>query len=290
MGVRPDQATALERYFLALTGDRDAGAGLFAEDYDEIYPQSGERIVGGTDAMIAARRQPTGLSLLGGPHLTACGEDRVFVEALLDYGGSRSWSVALFELHGGRLHHSTAYFGEPFEAPDWRAAWAERYDPLDSAAWAGEGDGQPVERSEFEMLIKADTAGRYAETEPWVHPDYRASFPQSGERFDYAGLRAVDERYPGGLPQMQPTWAEGETERWIVNPANVPIRVSGGTDTWVSEVLLHYPAGDRFNSVSVQIFRQRRLWRQRFYYVPSFEAAAFRADLVERFDPEVALG
>ena len=201
MALRPDHATAMRRYIRALLGDPAAADGLFADDYEEIYPQSGERLMGGADAMAAVRRQPVGLGLLGEAHLTSCGEDRVFVEALFDYGETRWWLVSLYELHRGQLHHATAYFGQPFAAPDWRAEWAERFDPLDPAAWLGDGDGREVERAEFERLIRATTSGRLAETQPWIHPDYRGSFPQSGERFDEAGLQAVDERYPGGLPE-----------------------------------------------------------------------------------------
>jgi hypothetical protein len=123
-----------------------------------------------------------------------------------------------------------------------------------------------------------------------LHPDFRGSFPQSGERFDFAGLAAVDAHYPGGLPEMELNWLAGATERWIVNPANVPVRVTGGGDIWAGEVLMGYPSGERYFGVTVQLYRERRVWRQRYYYFAPFEAASFRGDLVARIDPGTALG
>ena len=193
-------------------------------------------------------------------------------------------------MHGSRIHRATAYFGAPFEAPAWRAQWAARYDPLDPAEWAGEGDGRAIDPAAIERSARDSTSIGSRAIAADVHPDYQASFPQSGERFDQPGLQATDDHYPGGLPAMRVNWVAGQSERWVVNPANVPVRVSGGGDTWASEILLHYPSGDRYHGLSVLIFRDGRLWRQRFYYVAPFEPAPFRADLIERFDPEVALG
>jgi hypothetical protein len=32
----------------------------------------------------------------------------------------------IVEFDGGKIKRATGYFGEPFEAPDWRARWVER--------------------------------------------------------------------------------------------------------------------------------------------------------------------
>ena len=53
--------------------------------------------------------------------------DLCVVEARLTYGGgARYESVFVFELSGGRIARETAYWSEPFEAPEWRAQWVER--------------------------------------------------------------------------------------------------------------------------------------------------------------------
>ena len=290
MGLRADHAALMERYLAQFAGGPSPRAS-YDDDYVEVYPQSGEQVVGPSEAIEAIRRQPAGVTIAGGPHLTSCGEDRVLLEALFDYGGPRV--VARRPVRGPRrpAPPTTAYFGEPFEAPAWRAAWAERFDPLDPAAWDGEGDGQPVERGRRRPgRPGARSAATSTCCRAAAHPDYRGSFPQSGERFDFAGLEAVDEHYPGGLPEMQLNWVAGATERWIVNPANVPVRVTGGGDSWVGEVLMRYPSGERYFGVTVQVYRDRRVWRQRYYYFAPFEAAPFRGDLVDRIDPDTVLG
>ena len=49
------------------------------------------------------------------------------LEADLDYGdGDPYQTVFVFELRDGRIAKETAYWSEPFPAPEWRAAWVER--------------------------------------------------------------------------------------------------------------------------------------------------------------------
>jgi hypothetical protein len=290
MTLRPEHATVMNGYLRAILGGDSASAGrLLDDDFVETYPQSGERISGRVNATEASARQPGGVTLIGEAHLSSCGEDRILVEALLDYGGPRYWMVGLYEISRGRLHRSTAYFAAPFAAPDWRTRWVERFDPLDPVAWAGDGDGKAVERAEIERVARLVASDQVAQVRARMHPDYRGSYMQSGETFDYEGLVAIDAEYPGGLPSMRLNRVEGESERWIINPANVPVRVSGGGDTWLTEYLMRYPSGERFHGVGFQIHRDQLVWRQRFYYCAPFEAAAFRADLVERIDPVATL-
>ena len=179
MGLRADHAALMERYLAQFRGGPSPRA-FYDDDYVEVYPQSGEQVVGPSEAIEAIRRQPAGVTIAGDPHLTSCGEDRVLLEVLLDYAGPRSWLVALFETHAGRLHRTTAYFGDPFEAPAWRAAWAERLDPLDPAAWDGDGDGQPVEEADVDRVVRGAIGGDVEAVRAAAHPDYRGSFPQSG--------------------------------------------------------------------------------------------------------------
>ena len=69
MGLRSEHAALVDRYLRALAaGDRSAAGALFDDDYVEIYPQSGERLVGRDRAVEAMARQPTGplLALVAG--------------------------------------------------------------------------------------------------------------------------------------------------------------------------------------------------------------------------------
>ena len=286
MGLRAEHAAIIDRYLRAVVAGDSATAGsCLDDDFVEIYPQSGERIVGRVDAMKALALQPGRPLPDGDLHLTSCGEDRVMLETLLDYGSSRYWLVALYEISRGLIHRSTAYFAAPFPAPDWRSGWVERFDPLDPGPWQVDGDGTAVDRSVVERLARAVAADDVPTIRAGAHPEYRGSFVQSGEAFDLEGLVAMNAAYPGGLPAMEVNRVEGDSERWVVGPSNLPIRITGGGDTWFGELLMRYPSGERFHGVWVQILRRRLLWRQRFYYCAPFEPAPFRADLVERIEP-----
>jgi hypothetical protein len=49
------------------------------------------------------------------------------VEGVNDYGGGQvSDMVMILELKDGRIWRDRRYYAEPFEAPEWRAAWVER--------------------------------------------------------------------------------------------------------------------------------------------------------------------
>ena len=141
----------------------------------------------------------------------------------------------------------------------------------------------------MERRVRAAADDRAQVVRAATHPDYRGQFVQSGKRFDYDGLEAMNAAYPGGLPQMRLNRLEGDSERWIIDPSNTPVRVSGGGDTWLTEILMRYPSGEPFHGVALLIHRAGLVWRQRYYYCAPFEAADFRADLVERIDPVATL-
>jgi hypothetical protein len=118
-------ANVVERYWNALRdNDMGAGAELFAEDAIQEWPQSGERIVGRDNIMAINENYP------GLPKATIrriVGRDDLWVsEVTLDYGGDRYEAVSIFEVKGGKISRETDYFAAPFEAPEWRAQWAER--------------------------------------------------------------------------------------------------------------------------------------------------------------------
>jgi len=47
-----------------------------------------------------------------------------------DYGEGQVFTVVVtFELRDGKIWRDTRYYGEPFEAPQWRAPWVERMEP-----------------------------------------------------------------------------------------------------------------------------------------------------------------
>jgi hypothetical protein len=42
------------------------------------------------------------------------------------YEGKRVYTVSIMEFRDGKVAHETQYFGDPFDAPAWRAQWVER--------------------------------------------------------------------------------------------------------------------------------------------------------------------
>lgn len=97
---------------------------LFYEDAEMDWPQSGERVIGGDNrrGVYGAFPQLPDVA----PRRMLSAGDLVVLEATLDYGGPVYNSVFVFEFRDGRIARETAYWAEPFEAPDWRAQWVQR--------------------------------------------------------------------------------------------------------------------------------------------------------------------
>lgn len=113
---------------IACLNDGDIGVmdELFHEDAVMEWPQSGELVVGGDNRRAIYQAFP-GLPTITPRRLRAAG-DLVVAEATLDYDGPTYQSVFVFELRDGKIARETAYWSEPFEAPEWRAQWVTHAD------------------------------------------------------------------------------------------------------------------------------------------------------------------
>jgi len=101
---------------------------LFHEDAVMEWPQSGERIVGGDNRRGVYHAFPT-LPTITPRRMTGEG-DLWIAEASLDYGdGTEFLTVFIFELRDGKIAKETAYWSQPFPAPEWRARWVEGSGP-----------------------------------------------------------------------------------------------------------------------------------------------------------------
>lgn len=96
---------------------------LFHEDAVMDWPQSGERVVGGDNRRAVYGAFPQLPTIT--PRRMVGGGDLVVAEASLDYGGPVFATVFIFEFRDGKIARETAYWSEPFEAPEWRASWVE---------------------------------------------------------------------------------------------------------------------------------------------------------------------
>ena len=98
---------------------------LFHDDATMDWPQSRERVSGAANrrAIYGAFPQLPTIT----PRRMLSAGDLVTLEATLDYDGPTYETVFIFELDDGRIRKETAYWSEPFEAPDWRAEWVEAF-------------------------------------------------------------------------------------------------------------------------------------------------------------------
>lgn len=119
----------VERYWEALAAhDLDTAYDLRSEEFVETWPQSGERIVGRDNARAVEENYPNlpdfrTRRIVGSGHIWVA-------EATLTYGGDDVYqTVVVIELREGKIAADTAYWGAPFEAPEWRAEWVERVEP-----------------------------------------------------------------------------------------------------------------------------------------------------------------
>jgi len=95
------------------------------EDYPMEMPQSGERIVGRENMRRFHKAYPGSPTIRVRRVLVRDG--LWVVEGVNDYGGGQvSDMVMILELKDGRIWRDRRYYAEPFEAPEWRAAWVER--------------------------------------------------------------------------------------------------------------------------------------------------------------------
>jgi hypothetical protein len=98
------------------------------EDYAMEMPQSGEAIRGRDRMRQFQEAYPSPPSIRLRRVLVSDG--LWVVEGVNDYGEGRVFIVVLIiELRDGKMWRDTRYYAEPFEAPEWRAAWVERMDP-----------------------------------------------------------------------------------------------------------------------------------------------------------------
>ena len=103
---------------------------VFTDDVVMEWPQSGERIVGARNRREVYSRFP---SL---PHVAPRGiqgtGDLWVLHATLDYGdGDVYQCIFVFEMRDGLIAKETGYWSKPFPAPDWRASWVERTEPME---------------------------------------------------------------------------------------------------------------------------------------------------------------
>ena len=109
-------------------GDRATLDAVFAPDYVEEYPQSGERIEGRDTvrALLDAFPDGTRPQSIGSRRITRT-PDGFVGEYELDYGAGGLYRVVgIYSVSDGLIIHGREYFAAPFEPAPWRAPFLAR--------------------------------------------------------------------------------------------------------------------------------------------------------------------
>lgn len=136
----------VERFARAIEDkDFETQAELLADDYVDEMPQSGERIRGRESALAIARGYPGGVGTVKRERVVGAEDKWVLTPSLsilriegsgdvytyvgtIRYQNGETWQLmAIVELRGGKIAKSTTWYAAPFEAPEWRAPFVERF-------------------------------------------------------------------------------------------------------------------------------------------------------------------
>ena len=152
MGQRSNREIVEEFVRAIETKDIDAQCGLLADDFVDEMPQSGERTRGRENYRKIVEYYPGGIGTTSPEGRRIIGsEDRwvmtptfhsLRIEGSGDvytyigtvrYADGGVWQIiAIVQLRDGKIARSTSWYAAPFEAPDWRAGYVERFPALGS--------------------------------------------------------------------------------------------------------------------------------------------------------------
>lgn len=112
-------------------------------DYEEFYPQSGERIRGRDRAEAIVRNYPGG-NIQFKPEQVIGAEDRFVVTPSMSVlriegtgdiwtvvtkahypDGSAWYVISILEFRDDLIYRNTGFFAQPFEPPEWRREWVD---------------------------------------------------------------------------------------------------------------------------------------------------------------------
>lgn len=146
--AEPGGRSVVERFARALQNkDFDELDALVTDDFTDEMPQSGERVRGKANQLAILRNYPGGVGTIdpGSARLVGA-EDRwvmtpsftaLRIEGSGDvytyvgtarYPNGETWQmIAIIELRQGRVAKTTTWYVAPFEAPEWRAQFVERF-------------------------------------------------------------------------------------------------------------------------------------------------------------------
>jgi ketosteroid isomerase-like protein len=120
----------IEQFWAAMaSNDFEAAGQLLHDEFVLEWPQSGERIRGRRNfARINAEYPAAGRWSFTVHRIVADDQGAVSDVSVTD-GAIRGRAITFSEVRDGRIIRQTEFWPDPFAAPEWRAAWVERYEP-----------------------------------------------------------------------------------------------------------------------------------------------------------------
>jgi|SRR6476659_4860209 len=115
------------------------------------------------------------------------------------------------------------------------------------------------------------------------HPDWTATWPQSGELVRGSqNDHQIMSNYPGGAPQLLPEGRlVGSEDRWVVSPLGAPYRVAGEGEQWWGQWKMRYPDGRVWFTIILIELRDGKVLRETQFWAEPFDPPGWRAAWVE---------
>jgi hypothetical protein len=118
--------SAIEAHFLAIGKDEDAAGAIYADDAVLEYVQSGERIEGRASIVATRKAYPGRPAAFTVTRIAGSGDDWVAELVLRFDGEDPHFVAAVLTLREGLVVREAIYIAEPWDPPEYRAAWVSR--------------------------------------------------------------------------------------------------------------------------------------------------------------------
>ena len=131
---------ALVRHWKFEGLDYDKSHEIYHDDAVLEFPQSGERFIGKQNFLTWRKKFPAKLDFK--LRRITGRRDLWVTENLISYDGAPwMFTINVLQLRGDKIAREYLYVMEGFDAADWRAEWATKFDPLAAVAPADWSEG-----------------------------------------------------------------------------------------------------------------------------------------------------
>ena len=145
--AEPSGRAIVERFARAIEAkDFAAQDAMLTDDYVDEMPQSGERTRGRANRLAIANNYPGGVGTVEDARLIGAEDKWILTPSFnvlriegsgdvytyvgtVRYSNGETWQmIAIVELRDGKVAKTTSWYAAPFEAPEWRTPYVERFE------------------------------------------------------------------------------------------------------------------------------------------------------------------